>query len=145
MKRPPQIAEELEEEEVDKLRYWFSNFQILPQTMSFFVVTDFFLGYFLFTGDEEEAGPDSSEDEEASSSEGIGGGGSGQAAVSGGTGFQIFKFYHRLCHCFVVTDFFVVTFCLQERRRRQDQTLQKMKRPQVAEELEEEEVDKLLL
>ena len=83
MKRPPQIAEELEEEEVDKLlfwRYWFSNFQILPQTLAFFVVTDFF----------------------------------------------------------------VVTFCLQERRRRQDQTLRKMKRPQVAEELEEEEVDKLL-
>ena len=43
----------------------------------------------------------------------------------------------------MVTDFFVVTFCLQERRRREDQTLRKMKRPQVAEELEEEEVDKL--
>ena len=100
----------------------------------------------LFTGEEEEeVGPDSSVDEEASSnSRGIGGGGSGQAAVSGGTGFQIFKFYHRLWHFFVVTDFFVVTFCLQERRRRQDHTLRKMKRPQVAEELEEEEVDKLL-
>ena len=52
----------------------------------------------MFIGAEEEAGPDSSEDEEASSSGGIGGGGSGQAAVSGGTGFQIFKFYHRLWH-----------------------------------------------
>ena len=93
------------------------------------------------TGEEEEVGPDSLVDEEASSnSRGIGGGGSGQAAVSGGTGFQIFKFYHTLCHFFVVTDF----FCLQERRRRLDQTLRKMKRPQVAEELEEEEVDKLL-
>ena len=56
-------------------------------------------------------------DEEASSnSRGIGGEGSGQAAVSGGTGFA-------LSHFFVVTDFFVVTFCLQERRRRLDQTL----------------------
>ena len=61
----------------------FSNFQILPQTLYFCCC------YFLFTGEEEEAGPDSSEDEEASSSGGIGGGGSGQAAVSGGTGFQI--------------------------------------------------------
>ena len=97
MKRPPQIAEELEEEEVDKLLFLkvlvfkFSNF-----------TTDFgiflWLLTFLFTGEEEEAGPDSSEDEEASSSGGIGGGGSGQAAVSGGTGFQIFKFYHRLWH-----------------------------------------------
>ena len=44
-----------------------------------------------------EAGPDSSVEEEASSnSRGIGGEGSGQAAVSGGTGFQIFKYYHRL-------------------------------------------------
>ena len=80
--------------------------------------TDFV--FLLFTGEEEEeVGPDSSVDEEASSnSRGIGGGGSGQAAVSAGTGFQIFKFYHRLWHFFVVTDFFVVTFCLQERRRR---------------------------
>ena len=50
-------------------------------------------------------------DEEASSnSRGIGGEGSGQAAVSGGTGFQIFKFYHTLCHFFVVTDFFCSYF-----------------------------------
>ena len=50
-------------------------------------------------------------DEEASSnSRGTGGEGSGQAAVSGSTGFQIFKFYHTLCHFFVVTDFFVVLF-----------------------------------
>ena len=35
----------------------------------------------------------------------------------------VFNFYHTLCHLFVVTDFFVVTFCLQERRRRLDQTL----------------------
>ena len=40
--------------------------------------------------EEEEVGPDSLVDEEASSkSRGIGGGGSGQAAVSGGTGFLI--------------------------------------------------------
>ena len=50
-------------------------------------------------------------DEEASSnSRGIGGEGSGQVAVSGGTGFQIFKFYHTLCHFFVVTDFFCSYF-----------------------------------
>ena len=37
-----------------------SNFKILPHTLSFFfVVTDFFCSYFLFTGEEEEAGPDS--------------------------------------------------------------------------------------
>ena len=60
----------------------------------------------MFTGEEEEVGPDSLVDEEASSnSKGIGGEGSGQAAVSGGTGFQIFILYHRLCHFFVVTDF----------------------------------------
>ena len=77
MKRPPQIAEELEEEEVDKLLFLevlffkFSNF-----------TTDFVIFLWLLT-------------------------------------------------------FVVVTFCLQERRRRkQDQTLRK--RPQVAEELEEE-------
>ena len=60
MKRPPQIAEELEEKEVDKLLF----LEVL-----------------------------------------------------------VFKFYHTLCHFFVVTDFFVVTFCLQDRRRRLDQTL----------------------
>ena len=60
MKRPPQIAEELEEKELDKLLF----LEVL-----------------------------------------------------------VFKFYHTLCHFFVVTDFFVVTFCLQERRRRLDQTL----------------------
>ena len=60
MKRPPQIAEEFEEKEVDKLLF----LEVL-----------------------------------------------------------VFKFYHTLCHFFVVTDFFVVTFCLQERRRRLDQTL----------------------
>ena len=50
-------------------------------------------------------------DEEASSnSRGIGGEGSGQAAVSGGTSFQFFKFYHTLCHFFVVTDFFYSYF-----------------------------------
>ena len=48
----------------------------------------------MFTREEEEAGPDSSvEEEDSSNSRGIGGEGSGQAAVSGGTGFQIFKFY----------------------------------------------------
>ena len=45
MKRPPQIAEELEEKEVDKLL--------------FLEVLTFFYSYFLFTGEEEEAGPDS--------------------------------------------------------------------------------------
>ena len=92
MKRPPQIAEELEEEEVDKLLFLevlvfkFSNF---TTDVGIFLWLLTFCGYFLSTGEEEEAGPDSSEDEEASSSGGIGG--SGQAAVSGGTGFQIFK------------------------------------------------------
>ena len=60
MKRPPQIAEELEEEEVDKLLFLevlifkFSNFT--TDFVIFFVVTEFFCGYFLFTGEEEEAG-----------------------------------------------------------------------------------------
>ena len=95
----------------------FSNFQILPQTLYFFLL--------LFVYRRGEGGRTRLlVDEEASSnSRGIGGEGSGQAAVSGGTGFQIFKFYHTLCHFFVDTDFFVVTFCLQERRRRLDQTL----------------------
>ena len=63
MKRPPQIAEELEEKEVDKLLFLevlvfkFSNFT--THFVIFFVVTDFFCSYFLFTGEEEEAGPDS--------------------------------------------------------------------------------------
>ena len=83
MKRPPQIAEELEEEEVDKLLF----LEVLVSKFSNFT-TDFGIFVWLLT-------------------------------------------------------FFVVTFYLQERRR-QDQTLRKMKRPQVAEELEEEEVDKLL-
>ena len=68
----------------------FQIFKFYHTLCHFFVVTDFFCGYFLFTGEEEEVGPDSLEDEEASSSGGIGGGGSGQAAamasVSGGTG-----------------------------------------------------------
>ena len=61
MKRPPQIAEELEEKEVDKLLllevlvFKFSNFT--THFVIFFVVTDFFCSYFLFK--EEEAGPDS--------------------------------------------------------------------------------------
>ena len=122
MKRPPQIAEELEEEEVDKLLFLevlvfkFSNF---TADVGIFLWLLTFCGYFLFTGEEEEAGPDSSEDEEASSSGGIGGsgqaavsGGSGQAAVSGGTGFQIFKLSNlpQTLAFFVVTDFFVVYF-----------------------------------
>ena len=63
MKRPPQIAEELEEKEVDKLLFLevlvfkFSNFT--THFVIFLVVTDFFCSYFLFTGEEEEAGPDS--------------------------------------------------------------------------------------
>ena len=95
----------------------FSNFQILPQTLYFFLL--------LFVYRRGGGGRTRLlVDEEASSnSRGIGGEGSGQAAVSGGTGFQIFKFYHTLCHFCVVTDFFVVTFGLQERRRRLDQTL----------------------
>ena len=63
MKRPPQIAEELEKE-VDKLLFLevlvfkFSN--CTTHFVIFFVVTDFFCSYFLFTGEEEEeAGPDS--------------------------------------------------------------------------------------
>ena len=94
MKRP-QVAEELEEEEVDKLLFLevlvfkFSNF-----TTDFVIFLLWFLTFLwllFFTGEEVEAGPDSSEDDEASTSSGrIGGGGSGQAAavtsVSGGTG-----------------------------------------------------------
>ena len=61
MKRPPQIAEEVEEKEVDKLLFLeVLVFQILPHVLChFFVVTDFFCSYYLFTGEEEEAGPDS--------------------------------------------------------------------------------------
>ena len=79
----------------------FSNFQILPQTLYFFLL--------LFVYRRGGGGRTRLlVDEEASSnSRGIGGEGSGQAAVSGGTGFQIFKFYHTLCHFFVVTDFFL--------------------------------------
>ena len=63
MKRPPQIAEEVEEKEVDKLLFLevlvFKFFKFYHTLCHFFVVTDFFCSYFLFTGEEEEAGPDS--------------------------------------------------------------------------------------
>ena len=63
MKRPPQIAEELEEKKVDKLLFLevlvFQIFKFYHTLCHFFVVTDFFCSYFLFTGEEEEAGPDS--------------------------------------------------------------------------------------
>ena len=63
MKRPPQIAEELEEKEVDKLLFLevlvfkFSNFT--THFVIFLELLNFFCSYFLFTGEEEEAGPDS--------------------------------------------------------------------------------------
>ena len=63
-------------------------------------------------------------EEASSNSRGIGGEGSGQAAVSGGTGFQIFQIIpHTLSFFLWLLIFCVVTFCLQERRRRLDQTL----------------------
>ena len=82
----------------------FSNFQILPQTLYFFLL--------LFVYRRGGGGRTRLlvNEEASSNSRGIGGEGSGQAAVSGGTGFQIFKFYHTLCHFFVVTDFFCSYF-----------------------------------
>ena len=56
MKRPPQIAEELEEKEVCFWRYRFSNFT--THFVIFSGLLNFFCSYFLFTG-EKEAGPDS--------------------------------------------------------------------------------------
>ena len=81
----------------------FSNFQILQQTLYFFLL--------LFVYRRGGGRTRLLVDEEASSnSRGIGGEGSGQAAVSGGTGFQIFKFYQTICHFFVVTVFFCSYF-----------------------------------
>ena len=97
----------------------------------------------MFTGEQKEAGPNSLEDEEVSSSSG----GMEEEEVDKllFLEVQVFKFYHRLCHFFMVNDFLWLLF-VYRRRRRQDQTLWNMKRPpQVAEEVDEEEVDKLLL
>ena len=57
-----EASSELEEKEVDKLLFLevlvfkFSNFTTL---FVIFLCFDFFCSYFLFTGEEEEAGPDS--------------------------------------------------------------------------------------